>query len=697
MTFYRYLPLVFATLLVVVVASSWFDRRSGRLVDRISIAAFGVRVERNERSDVRRRLLRSAHVGKAYRSYAARTVAYAIVLGVAATIVGTYVLVVLAYGSVHPDAFERPLYGVTRAIGDAESVFVTVPFVLLGSAGGGFVTYFATIRLRWWWPSYRATRRERRIEEALPRTVAFMYAMSRSGIAFPNVMAALADNRGVYGGTADEMHVAVRRMKLYGTDQLTALEQIANDTPSETYREFLENLASVLESGASLPEFLSDQYEQLNAEREQDQQRFLENLGIIAEAYVSIFVVGAMLLVTVLVIVGVLGAGDTFGVSQLFIYVVIPLANVVALVYIHRLTETLRISRTPREAAYSDEWLDAIPTRRKESEDRDEGTADNGVDDDATRDLGNEHESSPLTADERNQLRLDSYDRFRGFRRSLRQPIVTLRESPVSILYVAIPIAVCYLLIGAWTVRLRFSDLAVTATLFVLGSFAVTHQTHVRYVRGVERSIPDLLDRLAGVNESGMSLVRSLNRVGATDLGALDREVRSLRRDLQWGADVESALFRLENRVRTAAITRVVTLLSNAARVTGDLGPVLRIAADEAIDQRQLDRRRRQEILTYLVIVYLSFTIFLVIVFAVVRVLLPSIPAVEATPLLGIGGVEDIQATQAAFTTLLYHTALIQGLFAGLIAGLLGEESILAGVKHAVVLVGLAYVAFMVV
>ncbi|MDD3372046.1 MAG: type II secretion system F family protein, partial [Methanoculleus bourgensis] len=43
---------------------------------------------------------------------------------------------------------------------------------------------------------------------------------------------------------------------------------------------------------------------------------------------------------------------------------------------------------------------------------------------------------------------------------------------------------------------------------------------------------------------------------------------------------------------------------------------------------------------------------------------------------------------------LLYHACLIQAFFSGLIAGAMGEASLRAGVKHAAVMIIIAFVVF---
>jgi flagellar protein FlaJ len=127
-------------------------------------------------------------------------------------------------------------------------------FALLvtSSATVGVVLGLSTYAIRWWWPAHVAANRRRRIEASLPAVISFIYALSRSGMSFPRVMRILAENRAVYGDAAEEVAVAVREIDLLGMDLVTAVDEMSERTPSEQYREFTANLASVLQSGQSL-------------------------------------------------------------------------------------------------------------------------------------------------------------------------------------------------------------------------------------------------------------------------------------------------------------------------------------------------------------------------------------------------------------------------------------------------------------
>jgi flagellar protein FlaJ len=131
-------------------------------------------------------------------------------------------------------------------------------------------------------------------------------------------------------------------------------------------------------------------------------------------------------------------------------------------------------------------------------------------------------------------------------------------------------------------------------------------------------------------------------------------------------------------------------------RASGDVAPVLGVAAEEARTRRTRKRKRRQEMATYLVIIYLSFLVFLAIVFVLVTVFMPTIPAPAALGDSGFAGgsVGLSAARRNAYIQLLFHAAAIQGVASGLVAGQMAKGTLADGAKHAAIMLVLAYGGF---
>jgi len=701
-----YLPLALVLALLAPVAAVPVSRRADRFVTRVALAAFGGWVDDwGRRRAERRHLLQSVHAENTYRTYASKTLLYAGLAAIAGSVLGVYLVAgALAILRISPEAMRATLpsqlgFLVSLLVLPDLSLGQLFSLLLVSSATLGVASGGLTDWLRWKNLSSRANARGRKIDESIARTVAFVYALSRSGMAFPEIMRTLARNQAVYGEAAQELAVAVKAMDYAGLDMLSAIERLADRTPSETFGEFADNLANVLQSGQRISSYLEGQYERYQEDAEAQQEAFLELLATLAEGYVSVFVVAPLLFITILVIMGLMALGDTLPVLRALTYFAIPLANVGFIIYLDSITESLRASREDRDLDLAAVALAGV---RRTDDPAAERTGIQRPDESPVRADGGDSATGGAV----NFERLDAFENVRWLREALADPTRTLRENPVAVLYVTVPLALLSIAVRAWphlaagTLTLSvFDDFAVQAALFVVGTFAVVQEIHRRRIAAIEAAVPDFLDRLASVNEAGMSVVESLGRVTESDLGALDAEVEKLWADIEWGVDAETALYRFEDRLDTPTVTRTVTLIANAMAASGDIARVLRIAADDAQDTRRLKRQRRQEMLTYLIIIYLSFFVFLVIVGALNSILIPNLPtgasapsgsAAANGPLSGIGSV-DVEA----YTLLFFHSSLVQAVFSGLLAGQMGEGSVRNGAKHAAVLLAVAYGFFL--
>lgn len=688
----EYVPLgLVGAVWLVVLLAPYHDRLS-RPVNRSALRIFGpyarARVSEN-RQQVED--LRAAHIGTTYRVYASKTFLYASLAAFTGSILGAYGIVALyrflRFANENLTTTLPPRIVELIAGGPPELSLLELFAVFLGSSATlGVVAGLATYQFRWSLPSYLAGERARRIDVSLERNVAFMYALSRSGMSFAEILRIISDNQDVYGETAAELSVAVKDIDLYGTDIVRALERLSRRTPSEDLAEFADNLASVMQSGQSLPAFLNTEYEYFADEAEAKQDQFLELLATLAEAYVTILVAGPLFLITILVIIGLV-IGGTLTFLQLLGYLVLPLATLGFVTYLDSITDPSGVG-TSREKAPGE------PPRFGDVEVRESST-----------------ESAESRIENRYNLALSK--RLQPILRTLRNPLQKILERPQTVFYGTVPLAVVYLIVS-WAPLLtdRVTDLAayddplIRAGLFLLGTFAVFHEIQRRRIKAIEASVPDFLDRLASTNEAGMPVVESFGRVVRSDLGPLTAELERTWADVRWGAHVEVALQRFRERLATPAVTRVIALTTNAMSASGDIGPVLRIAANDAKATQRLERDRRNEMVTYLVVIYLSFLVFLTIIVALEVIFIPQIPneLVGGGLTGGTAGVPPTEPTGASGSTVgkddyslvFFHTALVQAVCSGLVAGQMGENSIEAGAKHSFAMLAIAYGLFLV-
>ena len=102
---------------------------------------------------------------------------------------------------------------------------------------------------------------------------------------------------------------------------------------------------------------------------------------------------------------------------------------------------------------------------------------------------------------------------------------------------------------------------------------------------------------------------------------------------------------------------------------------------------QRLKDERFASLFIYVLIVYLSFFVFLFIIVVLLVYFLAKMPTGGAVSVFKTSSLANIK-------TLFYHASLLQGLFSGLVAGQMGEGNPRAGLKHSIVMLVIAYVLF---
>ncbi|MFB6254025.1 MAG: type II secretion system F family protein [Halobacteriaceae archaeon] len=696
------LPLGIAIALAISMGIAVVSRSVSKMFQRIGLAVFGSYVQPKGDGDhqqpgidsQRLTALRSAHYSVTYRAYAATTLLYATISILVGSIIGIYIVTAIFFLLGLPStAIANVLPTELQFVADLV-VFpqLTLPEIFIVFIGStltvGLLTGYTVYRFRWWWPSYLADIRARKIDASLHRSIAFIYALSRSGMSFPEILRILSRNEHVYGEAAKEVRVSVKDMDLFGSDIHNSLQRLSERTPSQNMAEFVENLTSVLQSGRKLEEFLREQYQHYKEEQETQQEQFLSVLATLAEVYVTVLVAGPLFLITILVIIGLV-FGGTLTFIQVLTYFLIPLATVGFMIYLRRWSVSSQLDTG--EEQIDNKLINTLSDIRIVSESETVST-----------DGGQVIRYSPDQL-QKNKDRLRIYNQLRWLFRRIQDPIGVIYRHPYNIFYITLPIAIGYTIYQLWpsilngTFQIRtVDDVFVQMFLFLAGSYAVVYEYRKRHLLRFEDAIPDFLDRFASVNEAGMPIVASLGRVLDSDLGALDRELSRTWADIQWGAEVENALLRFKNRVQSPTVSRAITLITNAMNASGNIAPVLRIASDEALQARRLRRERQQQLLTYILVIYISFFVFIGITVIMSVVFLPSIPSTQqfASRIAGIGGISEAQKQQ--YKLIFFHTALVQAIGSGFVAGHMSEGDVRGGTKHATIMLGIAYIVFLI-
>jgi len=521
----------------------------------------------------------------------------------------------------------------------------------------GFLVYSLIIA----YPGIIANIRGKKIEIALPHAVALMHALSQGSRDMINFFEIIGRNGKLYGELSNEANGILLDVRMFNASVPSALTNAGKRTPSESFRDFVESLSTVITSGGELRSFFLAKSEQYRVKAINENKSFMEMLGLISEVYITGFAAGPLFIITLLVVLGVIG-GENFFILNALVYLIVPVGAVMFIIILSSLTEG------------------------KES-----GIIETDV---------------PESQEEDAVLQKASV-RFAVFQ-FIKDPFLNLIEKPNIVLKVSVPVALLFFFVTTYSsYGLEFNkmiyvvdDYLIFSTLIALIPYSIFVEIRSSRVKKMVQQFPEFLSRLLNLHESGFTLTKSLRRLGFSELSILNSEVKKMNADIEWHGIVFQAVRNFGDRVRITGVMRAAALIESASKMTGNIKDTLSIAATDAFMSRTLETERRSTMKMQVIIIYVSFFIFLYIVQSLVSDFIPHLPELTAqsgggtTEIVG-EGISFSGIDKPLYVRLFFHAAVLEGFFSGLVAGQIGEGDIKLGLKHAIIMTIIAYVLFM--
>jgi flagellar protein FlaJ len=507
------------------------------------------------------------------------------------------------------------------------------------------------------YPSIVARGRKTRIDLDLPYALTYMQALSTTMTMY-EVIRKVYEEVDLFGEVSREFGIIVRNVELFGQDLTTALRDHQRYTPSDSFRELLNDLVLLTDSGGDLTSFLAAKstfYRDM-AEREMEL-----TLQIMAEVYVTAFVAGPIAVIILMVAQNLSGT-NTLAEWLPPILVGIP-AGALGMIWILHLLlppENLEITRKEKSAAEFGEDLlirDAISA-----------------------------------VDRQFVKKLRSQKQVMKIMRVLRHP---LRYYIADYTYGTLLGCICGLSVflvwqqgylnGIFPVYT--SEVAVCFCIIAfMVPLSLANEGRRWYVRHIERQLPEFLRELADMKDIGMTLQGAIHLVSSTKLGVLSSELRIASEEIHRGSSIDSALIRMEERIGLVSVKRVISLVVKASEITDHIKDILMIAIGDLEHYLKVKANRFNRSFVYVMIIYLSFGIFLYTAYQLNVSFVSSFYAFE-----------NFTPEVVSNLTEMFWISIILGTFSGLMAGQFSSNSVLAGFKHTIIFLIATVIVFVVV
>ena len=491
--------------------------------------------------------------------------------------------------------------------------------------------------------------RKREIEARMPHALAFMLAMSKGGVGIVQIFKELSKRKEDYGEICKEAAAVVRNVEVFGMSPVQAITDVADTCPSEKFREFLKTLATVVETGSSLSDFLSSRCEKAYAEAKEAQLKSFEVVSIMAEiSTITVGLLPFLLLVTLLPLLMMSPIPSL--VLYVVVYLAIPLGSALFILLLSQYS--------PWEAKHP----------RRES------------------------------------VQLGRRGSLWGG--GLRGPLLflkTLPDDPLRVFYLSLPAAVLFALLrlaGFLTLETRLGlepqpeTTLVFSLVIALLPFVILHELRERRLERILAITPDYLSSLAAAVSSGLPPAKAVRTLPPERFGALSPELVKVRRDIEWGSSASQALSDMERRIKSGLLMRVISVMNVAATATSNIGDVLKVLANDVSTEVYLKRERRTLTFTYVLVAYMIFGVFAITAVGMVVIFVPALPTQNVEMPGGMGiGINPVNPQLVK--TLFYHAVLIQAIALGILAGQFRTGRIRDGLKHSLLMCVMGWLLFM--
>jgi flagellar protein FlaJ len=234
------------------------------------------------------------------------------------------------------------------------------------------------------------------------------------------------------------------------------------------------------------------------------------------------------------------------------------------------------------------------------------------------------------------------------------------------------------------------NEIFFVSVLIILVPSAILDLRHQRWISSIEGQMPLLVRGVAESQETGMTLIRALEKVVDNKMvsGPLSKEVKQLVIEMSWGTSFEDALINFKIRINSPIVNRFCVLVLEASRSGGTIKKVFTATAGFMEEMKDIDRETDAQMKPYIIVIYAAFAVFIVTAVLLVNSFFaPMEGAQQIQSNLAVGGT-------GGFKDFFYQNMIVSALTGGLMAGKIGERRVASGMKHSILLAVAGYVIF---
>ena len=276
------------------------------------------------------------------------------------------------------------------------------------------------------------------------------------------------------------------------------------------------------------------------------------------------------------------------------------------------------------------------------------------------------------------------------------------------------------------------TNLLLVALLVLVVPVYINRFLEYKKIRDYEKQFPNFLRDLAESQRAGLSILQAMSAAAKSEYGTLSNEIVKMNNQLSWNVPMEKVLTNFMRQTRgSKTITRSVMVIIQANRSGGNVEETMESLASNIELLKDVQEEKASLMSQQVIMMYAIFFIFVGISIALIKFLIPLLQTQSAAgsgtfglanfqsnPCQACVGSTDIgscfgctifSSVSATFSfgefndpasyyrALFFTMILIQGFFSGLIAGQIGSDSVIAGIRHSMIMLVAGFFTFIIV
>jgi flagellar protein FlaJ len=269
-------------------------------------------------------------------------------------------------------------------------------------------------------------------------------------------------------------------------------------------------------------------------------------------------------------------------------------------------------------------------------------------------------------------------------------------------------------------------------TIILSVFLVITPQLIFSYVgfkemKEIELRFPHFLRDLVETTRAGMPLHKAIIFASHADYGPLSSEIKKMANQLSWNVNILKVLDQFKKRLKKSkTLTRVIRIIIETYKSGGAIDETLNSLSSTLMTIQETEKDRKSMLNQYVIAMYVISIVFIGIIIGINWLMVPVfesliMPSASEGSVVGIitnpcavclnrigGGctpcnfyfsicsIFGVKNTGIScyYLALFFSITVMQAIMGGLVAGQIGEDSIKAGFKHSIILLGVTIGAF---